>query len=350
MLSDLRKVFGVVTSLAACSGSAPGPENRCLGIREQVVQAGAAVTSNFDTLLGRFGTGDASVATLSSVRGGFDELQRDFSQQSYQLCEDNAAGRLSDADYNRRRECQDRAILALRAVQTAASAADSDASTASAELRAWLDRVVTVIECKSAAPAAAATDAASISLTAYLICQKRQADGTFRNVPNCNAVPLTKGDRAKIAYEVNAPAHVYLFATNATGQFQTLFPEPKQDNRVAPGERRFLPEGNAWLEPDAVAGVTELLKVAASTKPLAELEALRGRDDPPGAVGGWRSSEPVRAFHALASGMSSRGWDIVRPSAPVDLPMGDGGERVSVVPVVSQHSGLAVVELRVMHR
>lgn len=321
----------------ACGPVPPGPENRCQGTRERVESSSTSVAAGLDSALQRLGSGHFAYQSIASVKAGFDGLQRDFSQQAYQLCEDSAAGVLPAAEYNRRRECQDQALLSMRALQLTVSRPDADPGTMAVSLRAGMDRLLDIIECR---PKAAVAPAPTVALTAFLICQSRAPDGNFVPVADCNATALKAGDRAKIAFEVNQSAFVYLFGNNATGQFQTLFPDPGADNRVAPGVRQFLPPGPAWLEADGVTGVTEVLKLVATTERRLDLEALRGVNDAPAAA---------RQLNVLTEAFTTRGWNVVG-GAPVEVPVEGTPVAPRAVPVASESAGIAAVELRVLHQ
>jgi hypothetical protein len=320
----------------ACGPVPPGPENRCQGTQERIEFSSTSITAGLDSALQRLGSGHFAYQSIASVKAGFDSLQRDFAQQAYQLCEDSAAGVLPAPEYNRRRECQDQALLAMRALQLTVSRPDADPGTMAVSLRAGMDRLLDIIECR---PKAAVAPEPTVALTAFLICQSRAADGSFMPVADCNATALKAGDRAKVAFEVNRPAFVYLFGNNATGQFQTLFPDPGADNQVTPGARRFLPPGAAWLEADGVTGVTEVLKLVATSDRRADLEALRGVNDAPTAA---------RQLNVLTEAFTTRGWNVV-DGAPVEVPVEGVAVAPRAVPVASESAGLAAVELRVLH-
>lgn len=178
-----------------------------------------------------------------------------------------------------------------------------------------------------------------LTLTAYLMCQKRAGPSLYEDLPDCQAAGLRPGDRMKIGFEVSQKARVYVFNHNATGQFQTLFPESGIDNEVEAGTRRFLPPGDKWFVADDVRGTVEHLHVIAAHEKMPGLEALLGLEVAPRDRVG-----TTAATKRLRSAVRTRGFN--KPSSrPVVLQTASGP--VATLPIVASTPGVSAVELRV---
>ncbi len=214
--------------------------------------------------------------------------------------------------------------------------ADPDPKSVAMALESKLAFLRDALTCGGASPAGesvptAVSDAPAtaepVGVTAWLTCEQRGANGGYSPVADCERTPLTAGDRVRLTYRTEAAAHVYLTSRNDRGQFQMIFPAPGDDASVAPGAEVQFPPGAAWMELDDVAGVTELLQVAAFGAPVPALEAQRGRDVPAG------GTDPgVLAATVAVEPVLTRGWR---------LPGGDAK---------TKNTAKGAVELRVIHR
>jgi hypothetical protein len=314
-------------------GAADRAGDPCAEARDRTVREGASVSASLDAGPVKWGSGSVAAARLVEVKLGFDALQKDFGQMAERLCRDRP--HVSQAYYERRRECLDRSQVALRGVTTlAGGGADPDPKSVAMALESKLAFLRDALTCGGASPAgesvathAAAAAAEPVGITAWLTCEQRGANGAYTPVADCGRTPLTAGDRVRLTYRTEAAAHVYLTSRNDHGQFQMIFPAPGEDARVAPGAEVQFPPGGAWMELDEVAGVTELLQVAAFAIPMPALEAQRGRDVPAG------GTDPgVLAATVAVEPVLTRGWR---------LPGGDAK---------AKNTARGAIELRVIHR
>ncbi|MEL6178562.1 MAG: DUF4384 domain-containing protein, partial [Myxococcota bacterium] len=193
------------------------------------------------------------------------------------------------------------------------------------------------------------TGAPKVSMTAYLLCQRRTSSGEYEDVPDCDAATLTEGDRIRIGAQIDSNAHVYVVNYNDKGQFQMLYPPPGEPNVFAGGQAFFLPEGegaDAWLELDDVADVVEHLQLVASASKLPELEARRGMNLPPTQQGNFQQA--AIATRGLLEPYTHRGFKMPK-SAKTQVKV-QGGGQVETVPVVVSGLGATVVEFEVIHQ
>ena len=148
----------------------------------------------------------------------------------------------------------------------------------------------------------------TVQLKAAALCQRKTAGG-YKDVARCDKARLKEGDRLKLSIQATAPAFLYIFSQNDTGQFQMLFPQPKQDNALKAGQRYLFPEASiGWIELDAMSGTTDRLTVIASPYQIKELEAMRGLNTTSLKDSDAKGGEVV---NALAS--ATRGFKMAKP-------------------------------------
>ena len=321
------------------SARAPASDS-CTEARDRSVSEAVSASASIDAGPIRWGAGSAAASRLVEVKLGYDALQKDFGQMAERLCRERERGRVSQAWYERRRECLDNAQILLRGVSLLAggTAPDPDPRSVVMALEAKLDLVRETLRCpdraEAPAPELTPVGGGQVRVNAWLVCERRDAESRFTTVTDCNATPLTAGDRVRIGYQVDAPAYVYITSRNDRGQFQALLPSPGADARAAPGVPLYFPEGGAWMELDDVRGVTELVQVMASVRPVASLDALRGQ-----ALQATDAS--VRAAALAVEPVLVRGWK---------LPAQAGGGVPGPSGAVAVSAGSAAVELRVIHQ
>lgn len=323
-----------------------GP-SRCQQRPDQETQLQVGIEAGFQQGLIKF-EGQAGYDQLLSVKNNFDRLQADFAQMSYQLCEDSANKAISRQYYERRRECLDRAMIAMRAMSTALDADDKDPQQLAWEAEskmAWLGKV---LECpKEGAPTleAKAETQPEVSLTTYLLCQRRE-QGRFVDVPACTKTPLAENDKVRFGFKVSEPAYIYVLNHNDTGLFQMLFPDKGVPNKVI-AEKDYIFPPDSWLELDDQSGVIEHLQVIASVEPIPELEAQRGVYIEPGKGASKRPSKQAIKTRGVIEPLLTRGFK--QKSKPVMLDVGDASP-VSTIPMVSKRKGVVVNEFEIIHK
>ena len=327
-------------------GDAP---SRCKQQADQTVKVSGGVSAGFQK--GLVGVeGEAGYEQIIEIQTQFDALQRDYAQLSYQLCEDSAANAISQAYYERRRECLDQWFTAMRSMQAALEAPEAKADTKELAWSLqgqmqWLDRIVTCGREPAQAPPVTATPVAQqpeIELTAYLVCQV-QRDGAWVSVDDCDNTPLRENDRVKIGFRVNRPGRLYVLNYNETGLFQMMFPDPGISNELEPGRDYFLPPDD-WFELDDQKAVTEHLQIIASVEKVPALEAQRGAFVEPTTVG----QQPKEALktRGLVEPFISRGFK--KKKTAVTLEVGEG-QTATTVPKVASGPGISVTEWRLKH-
>ncbi len=325
-----------------------GTPNRCQQQADQTVKVTGGVSASFQK--GIVGVeGEAGYEQIVEIQTKFDALQRDYAQLSYQLCEDSASGAISQAYYERRRECLDQWFSAMRSMEGVleSAAAKGDAKDAAWSLQGqmqWLDRIVACGKEPADAPAPTATPVAEqpqIELTAYLVCEI-QRDGAWQSVEDCDNVPLRENDRVKIGFRVNQPARLYLLNYNETGAYQMMFPDRGIANELEPGRDYFLPPDD-WFELDDQKNVTEHLQIIASLEKVPQLEAQRGVFVEPSADG----SQPKEALktRGLVEPFIERSFKAKKKPVTLDV----GGKSATTVPKVVSGPGISVTEWRLRH-
>jgi len=200
-----------------------------------------------------------------------------------------------------------------------------------------------------AAPPAAPPTGDAITLKTYVLCRRPVPGGPARELPECVDQILHARDQVKVAIEADRSVYVYVLNHNETGQFQVLLPEVGAVNLIPPGGLVMLPPGDAWLELDEQAGVTERLQVVASVSPLLELERLRGVEIPAG--GTPAQQQAATQARGMLEGFTARGLSLKKGSAgaaPAKVAIGD--ELVSALPLIAKRPGVAVIEFPLQHR
>ena len=362
-------VVGLLVGALALTGCPPTPpgggrligpdkEKPCEMQRDELRQASAGVSANFDDALTSMG-GEANLSELKNVKTNFDSIQRDYELKSYRLCQDFEAGRLTQQDYARTRDCLDEIMTAMRMMEAELkqSATRSSAKQVSWSMEGKMSWIQDAAQCKVtrtqvgapiAAPEAKPADATEVAMTAYLLCQRQTSPGAFEDVPDCDAAELTEGDRVRIGAKVDTNAFLYIVNYNDKGQFQMLYPPPGDPNVFTGGQEFFLPEGegaDAWLVLDDVADVVEHLQLVASAKKIPELEARRGMNLPPTSKGKLQS-EAV-ATRGLLEPYTHRGFSMPKSNK---TRVKVSGQTVETVPVEVKGLGATVVEFEVIHK
>ncbi len=356
--------------LVMASGCTNGPvktdvgvneaSSRCKQQPEQTVKLQSGIEAGFQQGLLKF-EGQAAYEQLVEVKNKFDTLQADYAQMSYQLCEDSATESVSRDYYERRRECLDQALLAMRAMDLVLSekissgppeelASVKEATWELDAKMAWLQEILACPKEGQSVLASpeAATPEQDITLTAYLICQK-QVGGKFVDVPECTETSLRENDRVKIGFRVDKPARLYVLNYNDTGLFQTIFPDRGIANEIEPGRDYILPPDD-WLELDDQVGVVEHLQIVASLEKLQQLEDLRGAyfEPKPGDKAAQATAKKASVkTRGLLEPVLTRGFK-QKGKAPVMLEA--GGAKVQTVPMVASRPGVNVIEFKLSHQ
>lgn len=359
--------------LAACPGPQPIPSNNtprpqgsCDLQIESTQKTTADLSAKLDYALVEV-AGKASYDSFQEVKVGFDQLQRDFDLQSYKLCQDAEAGRVSQAYYEKRRTCMDNALSAMRVMESdLVNLKERDPQEAAWAIESKLAWIQGAVQCdnEQAPGLTIPSGAPKVELTAYLLCQRKAGSG-WEDVPNCDGAELREGDRVRFGYKTAAPARIYILAHNSTGQFQMLFPDPGIDNESTPNADTFVP-GDDWFVLDDVGGVTEVVQIVASAEKLPELEALRGKDFPPqsapvaGGGNGNANKGPQVKTKPKAAPEAYKTRGLLEPiimrgfkaqskgKAPVRSSVGQA--EVATVPAVNTLPGASAVEFRVIHK
>ena len=331
---------------------------RCKQQPEQTLKIQAGVQAGFKYGLMN-AEGQAGYDQLVEVKNTFDTLQADYAQMSYQLCEDSAAGAVSQKYYERRRECLDQGLLAMRAMEVTFNKKTNTSERGQLEgdlawelesKLSWLQEVLACPKSPSNVimPSSAPSAAASITLTAYLVCQRR-VRGAFVDVPDCTKTPLSEGDRIKIGFKANRSAHFYIFNYNNTGLFQMLFPDHGVANKIE-AEREYLIPVDGWLELDDQQNVTEHLQVVASIERLPQLERLRGTYVESNARSKTRQrhSKVAVQTRGLLEPVLTRGFK-QKAKKPIKLDVGEANP-VMTVPMVTTRSDVNVIEFKLRHK
>ncbi len=122
----------------------------------------------------------------------------------------------------------------------------------------------------------------TIDLTAALLAQRQNADGTFRLEPVADGAVLhssqgdpAAGDRLKILFSVDCACFVYIIGIDATGFIAKIFPESTvgPGNPVEAGRKYLLPEGDEWWGLDQYRGIEQVYFVA-SFRQRTDIESL----------------------------------------------------------------------------
>jgi hypothetical protein len=336
--------------------------SRCKQQPEQTVKIQAGVEAGFQQGMLKMG-GKAGYEQLVEVKNKFDTLQSDYAQMSYQLCEDSTAKAISQKYYERRRECLDQALIAMRAMDmvlseklNAAGETPSEFANKEAtwELESKLSWLQEILACPKEGAAISVSSnprpEENITLTAYLICQRKIGTKKFVDVAECTETPLKEGDRVKIGFRSDRDARFYVFNYNDTGLFQMIFPDRGIANELEAGRDYIIPPDD-WLELDDQKNVTERLQVVASLEKIQQLEDLRGAYFEPKASAG--GSKPKRSKAAvktrgLLEPVLTRGFKQKGRKA-VKLDVG-AKDPVETVPMVVTKPGVNVIEFNIIHK
>jgi hypothetical protein len=337
--------------------------SRCKQQPEQTVKIQAGVEAGFQQGMLKMG-GKAGYEQLVEVKNKFDTLQADYAQMSYQLCEDSTAKAISRQYYERRRECLDQALIAMRAMDMVLaeklnSAKDVPSELANSKEATWeleskLSWLQEILACPKEGPAIPVASTASpdqnITLTAYLICQRKVGTRKFVDVSECTEATLKEGDRIKIGFRSDRDARFYVFNYNDTGLFQMIFPDRGIANELEAGRDYILPPDD-WLELDDQKNVTERLQVVASLEKIQQLEDLRGAYFEPKTKSGGgkpRASKAAVKTRGLLEPVLTRGFK-QKGRKPVKLDVG-AKEPVETVPMVVTKPGVNVIEFKLVHK
>lgn len=184
----------------------------CAEERDRTVREAASLSASLETGPVRWGSGSAAAGRLVEVELGFDALQKDFGQMAERLCRDRP--NVSPAYYERRRECLDRAQIALRGVSLLTSGeADADPKSVAMALEARLGFLRDTLACGGAPAEPAVASAPTpppppvaepepVGVSAWLTCERRAPGGGYTPVTDCDATPLTEGDRVRLTFRV----------------------------------------------------------------------------------------------------------------------------------------------------
>ncbi len=344
-------VVGALVVLGACTDGVKPPTSgigdRCQQRPDQETKLKVGVEAGLQEGLLKF-KGEAGYEQLVDVKNQFDTLQADFAQIGYQLCEDSATGAISQAYYERRRECLDKAMLAMRAMEKTLSAQPDSGVDLAWELESKMATIQNIVACDDKRPATVevAPQAPEIELTAYLVCQ-RQTDQGWADVPDCTRAVLKEGDRVKIGFKVNQPSKLYILNYNSAGLFQMIFPDKGIPNEPTVGKDYLIPQ-NTWLTLDDEKGVIEHLQIVASVDPMAELEEMRGmRIEPGQGLDKPNQNRQAMRTRGLLEPVIARGFNVQKE--PIRLEVGES-EQAETIPMVTAGRGVSVIEFKIIHQ
>jgi len=381
-------VSALLLPLAACSGTngnGDGPiptggfGEECRGSQvssvDEQINSVTTSLSGISDLVGGIGI-------LGDIQKGVNDAREVVGKHAETVCQQADKGDLAVAEYERYKACLENAIAAAEEMESqlkmpnslgaanqaawalqadaysivenakcerpseqeaAAMVAQADGGTGQSGAASGTKERGVKMKQKGAMTLVAADDAnmapKTVSLEGYLLCQRRQADGSYVDVPQCNRSTLTEGDRIKFGFKTSQDARVYLFLYNDTGQFQMIFPAPGIDNEAIGGEKYFLPP-DSWLELDDVSGVTEYIHLVAAAHKVAELEKLRGADVPPN-----QQREVQLATRGKLEGFMRRG--VKQPTKTITLQA--GAQNVTTAPVNVEDLDVVGVEFEIRH-
>jgi hypothetical protein len=319
---------------------------------------------------------------LKAISARFDEVSADMLARSTELCRAGERGEIGQSELSQRLYCVDRRAATFGTMDRALKAEEKR----DAQQVAWIvENKVTYLEqtlgCEEhaamsseegevTASAGGLTitrggvvdggslsldlgdigkfESAPLSLTASLICETAAGE----TIEKCNGGRLASGDKFKIAFEVGAPAYIYCYMYNGTGQFQMFFPDEKTPNKAPGGQQFVMPPEENWIVLDDVAGVYERLHIVASNYPIKELEALRGADIPPMPSGGFgKQAMAVRGrldpimMRGRVDPMMTRGGPVGGPAT-----FDDGGTLRPVIPTIVETTDIAGIEFEFYHQ
>lgn len=352
--SALLLAIGCTDTVVKPNVGVDATSSRCKQQPEQQVKLQAGIEAGMTQGLLKF-EGQAGYEQLVEIKNSFDTLQADYAQMSYQLCEDSATGAISQAYYERRRECLDQGLIAMRSLNLVLDEKKNadDSRDMAWELEAKMAWLQDILMCKEQSPQALAPEklaaAEEITLTAYLICQRKVGD-KFVDVPECTETPLAENDRVKIGFRSDKDARFYVLNYNDTGLFQMIFPDRGIANEITAGRDYILPP-DSWLELDDQKDVVEHLQIVASLEKIDQLEALRGAYfEPKAAPDQKKVKAPKEAIQTrgILEPVITRGFK-QKGKPPVKLEVGEQ-EPVNTVPMIASRPGVNVIEFKLYHK
>ena len=117
--------------------------------------------------------------------------------------------------------------------------------------------------------------AASLNISMNVIGQRKQSDGSYREVLVSEGSLLRSHDNFQVHVESSRPAYLYVLLYDSQGHASQLFPDAKRNQSAFVSARNgtVVPDRDIWFWLDENRG-TETIYVLASAKPLADIGAL----------------------------------------------------------------------------
>ena len=290
---------------------------------------------------------------MTRVRDTFATLQARMPLEGT-LCDDFAEERIDRDAYHAGALCLGERLEALEAMRrdfADAARQPMDVRQLTWRLDAKIDWVRQTMACEVGAYAGtprggeltqrdAIQLGAALQVSTALLCERR-SEVAAEVVERCNGATLHDGDRFKVMVHTSAPAHLYFYLFNGSGQFQMFFPDLGVPNRTEAGGRYALPDAS-WMRLDDVSDVFERIVVVASRRPIEELEELRGVNLPPTPSGDFALQ--ARDVRGIIEPLITRGAGIEQ-TAPIEI----DGSRRPVFPVVVEDEHTVAIEYVIYH-
>lgn len=146
---------------------------------------------------------------------------------------------------------------------------------AKAEAGGMATQSASVAKSKLAAESSEAGSATPLSISMSIIGQRKQSDGSYREVLVSEGSVLRSRDNFQVHVESNRTAYLYVLLYDSQGRASQLYPDAKRSQSASVIERKetVVPDRDLWFWLDENPG-TETVYVLASEKPLADIGAL----------------------------------------------------------------------------